>query len=99
MILHTVNHSPFQQDTLATCLRFAATDDAILLIEDGVYGAIEGGALESVVTTPDGPRVFVLAADVAARGIAESLLAGIESVDYDGFVALTEQHERVVSWF
>ena len=51
MILHTVNKSP-QNPALKTCLRVAAKDSAILLIEDGVYAALEGTELEFSNTAP-----------------------------------------------
>ena len=41
MILHTVNTSPTQSNSLISCLRVAATNSSILLFEDGVYGAID----------------------------------------------------------
>ena len=40
-MLHIINKSPQQSASLATCLRFAKAQDAILLIEDAVYATIE----------------------------------------------------------
>jgi len=38
--LHTVNKSPFDRSSLETCLRLAGKGNAVLLLEDGVYGAM-----------------------------------------------------------
>ena len=99
MILHTVNRSPFQHDTLRACLRVAAAEDAILLIEDGVYGAIEESELARLLGDAPAPRVYALLADVEARGLTSLIQSSIALVDYRGFVDLTAQHDRVVSWF
>ena len=40
-MLHTVNKSPFEKNSLETCLRLAEDNSSILLIEDGVYGALQ----------------------------------------------------------
>ena len=40
--LHTVNKSPFGNGTLLSCLNHCKPGDAVLLIEDGVYGALQG---------------------------------------------------------
>ena len=39
--LHTVNKSPFERNSLEGCIRLAAKGSAVLLIEDGVYGAMK----------------------------------------------------------
>ena len=46
-MLHIVNKSPFQTSTLKTCLRMAQPGSAVLLIEDGVYGATQGTDIEA----------------------------------------------------
>ena len=40
MLLHTVNKSPFTDNSLQSCIRCCQAGQAILLIEDGVYGAV-----------------------------------------------------------
>ncbi len=42
--LHTVNKSPFSSEALASCLRVVWPGDAILLMEDGVYCAVDASA-------------------------------------------------------
>ena len=41
-MLHTVNKSPFERNTLETCLSLAKKGSSILLFEDGVYAAVKG---------------------------------------------------------
>ncbi len=43
--LHTVNKSAFSSDALTSCLRVARSGDAILLLEDGVYNAVDASIL------------------------------------------------------
>jgi len=96
-MLHTVNKSPFGNDTLETCIRFALPGDPILLIEDGVYAVQGGNRFASMIGTilKKNP-VFALQPDLSARGISV-ITNGVTTVDYEGFVELVEQH-HVNSW-
>jgi tRNA 2-thiouridine synthesizing protein B len=98
--LHTVNKSPFSNGTLLSCLNHAKDGDAILMIEDGVYGAAKGTAMADAVTARIGAvTVFVLEGDIAARGLNTArLIEGITPVDYAGFVALAAEHDRTQAW-
>ena len=97
-ILHTVNKSPFQQNDLASCLSHASDGDAVLMIEDGVYGAIKGTEAATQIAAA-GATVFVLGVDLAARGISEDKITdGVSVVGYDGFVKLAAEHNAVNSW-
>ena len=99
-ILHTVNKSPFEKNSLDTCLRMSMPGSSILLIEDGVYAALAGGEMSSALTAAMTDRkVSVLGPDLKARGLGEDgLLEGIEVVDYDGFVRLAADSSKVQSW-
>ena len=48
-MLHIVNKSPYERNSLESCLRLASKGSAVLLIEDGVYGATKGGNFEGKV--------------------------------------------------
>ena len=100
MMLHTVNKSPFEKDSLKTCLRLSGAGSAILLIEDGVYGAIREGEFESgLVACMTDRKLYVLGPDLKARGISEDkLIEGAEVVDYQGFVKLAAESSKVQSW-
>ncbi len=98
--LHTVNKSPFATQTLISCLNHAKPGDAVLMIEDGVYGGIGGTGLSDIVAEfGKAVTLYVLSPDLAARGFeAGRLIEGIEGVDYPGFVDLVAKHDRSQAW-
>ncbi|MDA7956673.1 MAG: sulfurtransferase complex subunit TusB [Gammaproteobacteria bacterium] len=99
-MLHVVNKSPFEKDSLATCMRLSRPGSHVLLIEDGVYAALGGGAFAARVRESMAARKFyALGADLAARGLGESdLIDGISVIGYDGFVELAASCSAVQSW-
>jgi tRNA 2-thiouridine synthesizing protein B len=95
-ILHLVNKSPYENSNLDTAASIMNSDDMLLLIEDGVYGAVKSGKASAML---DGRKVSALGPDLAARGISEDKLAdGVEVIDYAGFVNLVETNDKVQSW-
>lgn len=98
--LHTVNKSPFERDSLSSCIRLAKKGSAILLIEDGVFGAMAGTDHSAMVQDAmQNASFYVLGPDLAARGMSEDrVIDGIQVVDYSGFVDLTKQHDTCQSW-
>lgn len=99
-MLHTVNKSPFEKNSLDTCLRLAKPGSEILLLEDGVYAAVKGSAVQQMMQQAlSDYAVYALGPDLKARGIEEDrLIDGIEVVGYDGFVDLAANSDRVQSW-
>jgi tRNA 2-thiouridine synthesizing protein B len=99
-MLHTVNKSPFERNALDSCLRLATPGSAILLIEDGVYGALKGTAHAATVEAATKTHeIYVLGPDLKARGLEESrVIGGIKVVDYGGFVDLAVAKGTVNSW-
>lgn len=97
-MLHTVNKSPYQDVALESCLRFVQPGDALLLFEDGVYGAAAGSGKSSLVegAMKQKVEVYALSADLKARAVKD-LVAGVKITDYAGFVDLVERH-KVHSW-
>ena len=97
-MLHIVNKSPHDRPTLETVARIAQTG-ALLLIEDGVYGATQGNAAAGkVAELAKRMKVYALLPDLEARGIADRLLDGVTAVDYGGFVDLVAEHPNCQSW-
>lgn len=84
--LHLVN----KRAALGACLQAAAENDAIILLEDGVFAAVS-------VLAPQRP-VYALEPDVLARGLGGRVAATVRLVDDAGFVALVERHQPVVTW-
>ncbi len=99
-MLHTVNKSPFEKNSLETCLRLARSGSDILLIEDAVYAAMKGTAVEGTIRSAlEKHRVFALGPDINARGIApDNVIDGVTVVGYDGFVDLAVENDRVQAW-
>ena len=84
--LHLVN----KERALRPCLEVAAGDDAVLLLEDGVYAAVG-------VMAPERP-LHALEPDVRARGLRDRLAGHVVVVTDVQFVALVENHRPVVTW-
>lgn len=99
-MLHTINKSPYERNSLDTCLRLAKQGSTVLFIEDAVYAAITGSSLESKIRQACEQYEFcVLGPDLKARGLDEvKLIDGIRVVDYGGFVDLAVSHDRIQSW-
>ncbi|MGD2117746.1 MAG: sulfurtransferase complex subunit TusB [Chromatiales bacterium] len=99
-ILHTVNKSPFEKNSLSECLTHALDGSAILLLEDGVYAAMQGTNVEADVKNAVATKkVYALGADVKLRGLStDRMIDGVELIDYAGFVDLTESNDKVQSW-
>jgi tRNA 2-thiouridine synthesizing protein B len=96
-MLHIINKSPYENNSLDSCLRVAQGGD-VLLIEDAVYAAIGGTAGTQVSEAMKQFRFHVLQPDLEARGIADKVMAGVNKVDYAGFVELVEKNENCQSW-
>ncbi len=97
-MLHIVNKSPLERNALAACLRIA-TGGTVLLIEDAVYAAVRGTATEAAVRAAL-PRLTIVALkpDLDARAVADRVIDGIDTVDYEGFVDLVANHPNCQSW-
>jgi tRNA 2-thiouridine synthesizing protein B len=98
-MLHIVNKSPMQTNSLASCLRLAKAGHALLLTEDAVYAATAAAAASSGVAAAIARlKVYALQPDVDARGMAGKLIEGVTAVDYGGFVDLVAEHPNNQSW-
>ncbi len=98
-MLHIVNKSPTERNALDSCLATVQAGGAVLLIEDGVYGATRGSAAEprlrAAMAKVEG---YALAPDLEARGMANSVSDGVKLVDYAGFVELVTKYNTCQSW-
>lgn len=97
-MLHIINKSPLCNNSLESCLRVVGSGD-VLLIEDAVYAATKGNAMEDRMRAAAGQiKVYVLLPDLEARGLADRIIDGIASVDYGGFVDLVAANKNCQSW-
>lgn len=97
-MLHIVNKSSFERNSLQSCINTIDDDSVILLIEDGVISATKNDNFALLADLAAQGRVYALSADVEARGITTKIDNNIKLAGYDGFVDLVEQHETSVSW-
>jgi tRNA 2-thiouridine synthesizing protein B len=98
-MLHTVNKSPSERNTLDSCLNHAKSGSSVLLFEDGIYAVVKGSAAAGRLKEAAGVSVYALGPDLKARGIDEDqVIDGVTIVDYAGFVDLVTRHENVQSW-
>jgi len=98
-MLHTVNKTPYERNSLDSCLAHTRKGDAVLLIEDGVYAAMKGTApAKKLEEAAKNVAIYVLQPDVEARGIAGRIMDGAKLVDYAGFVDLAAEHPTVQAW-
>jgi len=97
-MLHIINKSPLMNNSLESCMQVAQSGE-ILLIEDAVYAATKGSALEvKMQEAMSRFKVYVLQPDLEARGLADRMIAGISPVDYGGFVDLVTTNKNCQSW-
>jgi tRNA 2-thiouridine synthesizing protein B len=96
MNLHTVNKN---QDCLQACLTVSGENDAILLIEDGVYAVMSvTNGVNVWENIPDSTKLFALENDLAARGISDKMLSRFEAITWSQFVSLSCEYDKVISW-
>lgn len=96
IVLHIVARSI--DDNL---IKRIASGDAVLFIENAVFGLLQGGHdIQNIIRQLTTRRLYVLGEDLETRGIAGNKLAlDIEIIDYMGFVQLTEEHTVIQSWY
>ena len=68
-MLHTVNKSPSERNTLDSCLSHAKDGSSVLLFEDGIYAVVKGSAACRQAKKASGISVYALGPDLKARGI------------------------------
>ena len=70
--------------------------DALVLLGNGVYAAIEGSAAFSALVET-GVKIYLLHPDATAAGI--TCAAPLKDIDMEGLVTLTEQFPRQLAWY
>ncbi len=97
MSLHTLNKAPSGSSATQDCLAALQAGDALLLIEDGVYAALDAYAPLFQHAESLAIDCYVLTADTEARGLT-TLNSLFKAATYSTFVELSCQHHPVVSW-
>ena len=97
--LHTINKPSQSSPALSYAQSALLPGDTLLFIEDGVFSLIENSqSCDIIKTLHDQHAITALLPDVRARGLNNRLPEWVTLVDYDGFVELTETHEKTLSW-
>ncbi|MCB1687316.1 MAG: sulfurtransferase complex subunit TusB [Halioglobus sp.] len=96
MILHTLNALP-SSAAFGDCLKLLQPGDAVVLLGDGVYAALEDTSpCDELRAT--GVELFILQADALLAGI-DRPAEGCNSIGMDELVALTERFPRQLAWY
>jgi tRNA 2-thiouridine synthesizing protein B len=96
MVLHTLNASPASA-AFADCVKVLQTSDAVVLMGEGAYAALEGTAACKALQAT-GAEIFLLAADAKLAGVATSE-PPIRCIDMNEMVILTERFPRQLAWY
>lgn len=96
-MLHTITTSPFHSQALQRCLRYLGPEDEILLIQDAVVAGIEKNTWCERLAQA-GVKIYLLEADLLARGLRQQVANGFYIVDFSDFVELTVRHETQMKW-
>lgn len=96
MILHTLNASPASA-AYRDCLALLAPRDSLVLMGDGVYAALDKTAACDKLCSLD-IDIFVLESDARLAGVCIAT-PGIQLINMDDLVRLTEQFPRQQAWF
>lgn len=85
-VLFIVNRA----SALTSCLATAEPSDTVLLIEDGVFGAIGAESTRG--------QLAALEPDLRARGLLGRIAAGVRVISDADFVDLATTHAPLVTW-
>jgi sulfur relay protein TusB/DsrH len=91
--LHILNKGIISHPAIQDCLcAFDKKEDALLLIEDGVYLS------QSDLLQHQADQLFCLQHDLHLRGLSPASRQ-IKIIDDAEFVSLCTKYEKIVSWF
>ena len=110
--LHILNKSPQTPYPASQCARFYSHQDSIVLVEDATHYTLPIAYQEFMnqpgfknTSNPNpkkentAPVIYALKEDIDARGLNELAHQDIQIITYDGFVELTEHHDKSSSWY
>jgi tRNA 2-thiouridine synthesizing protein B len=95
VLLHTINKSPYSHHAFKACITFCQKDDAIVLIEDAVYGIGH-----SLLIDLQEFSIYALEADLTARGLKMKYetQSQIKTISYEEFVNLCIEFPKQKNW-
>lgn len=93
MMLHIVK----QINDISNAIEYSLAEDKLLLTEDSVYAAVaDSQASDELLQC--GKAVYLLEADLRARGLVELVNQTLKVIDYSELVELTETEPKSISW-
>jgi len=95
-MLYTLAHSP-QHCDFGALIELVGPDDVLLLMQDGVFAALQGSQALKQLASRD-LLVYALCEDLQARGMVAQISHNITTIDYTGFVTLSEKHIQHIAW-
>ncbi len=90
-MLHIVKN----QQALTDAVSFISANDVVLLVEEAIYIA---NPQHMSFPSLKGVPVYVLSADVKARGLVNRMSPSVTVIDYKGFVDLTAEQPNSTTW-
>lgn len=98
MNLHTINKTSQHAALYENMLSAVSGKDTILLIEDGVYSALEAhsGLFQHLSSDIE---ILALEADVSARGLTGKLASYVQVINDNAFVQRSCDNDKVISWY
>lgn len=91
--LHIIRTSAFVDNQLALCCNTMKHEDAIVLLDDGIYNL-----KHSLVETQRPNTIYTVASHAKARGIAVNEFDGITLITIEQLVSLTCEFEVSITW-
>lgn len=88
-MLHIISRSLFESRSASTSTRLMSSEDAVILLGDGLYSANHPEIAAM-------PQVYAIEEDRSTRGLRPQ--NGIKYIDYTTMVTLTVEHNPVVTW-
>ncbi|CAM3584609.1 MULTISPECIES: sulfurtransferase complex subunit TusB [Halomonas] len=95
-MLHILTNTP-DSSAFTQMQHAVGAQDTVLLVEEAVTAALNPtwSAWQHFHQ-----RIYLLSEDLTSRGLANIAADnGLPTVDVDGFVVLTEQNEKTVTWY
>jgi tRNA 2-thiouridine synthesizing protein B len=76
------------------------TGDTVIFIENAVITLLQQGKMHAFLRQlTKKAHCYVLEPDLLVRGIAvQTIVPGIEAIEYAGFVELTVEHSHIQTW-
>lgn len=97
--LHTLNKPSSHKELCEQLKLTLSEEDAILLLEDGVYHLLSINTSNEHHWLSDAKTVYALREDALSRGVSTSIEIPVVFVSYEQFVELTTTHSKVISWY